>query len=75
MKNTYAKETHFSKCKSRQLLKMFCSDFTALQIASLNHLNRNTVNMWIKRISARILLMVEQEKMTNATTVQLDETY
>ena len=54
---------------------MFCGDFTALQIASLTHLNRNTVNMWINRIRARILLMVEQEKMTNATNVQLDETY
>ena len=47
MKNKYANGTHFSKCKFRQLLKMFCNDFTALQIASLTHLNRNTVNMWI----------------------------
>ena len=39
------------------------------------HWNRNTANLWINLVRERILTLVEQEKMTNATNVQLDETY
>jgi transposase-like protein len=75
MKNRYANETHFTKCKFRQFLQLFCKDLTALQIASLTHLNRNTVNLWINRIRARILFIAEQEKLCNADNVQADETF
>ena len=75
MKNKYANGTHFSKCKFRKLLALFCKDFTALQIADLTHLNRNTVNLWVNRIRQRLVILVEKEKMRNATHVQIDETY
>jgi transposase-like protein len=75
MKNRYADETHFSKHKFRKFLQLFCRDFTATQIAELLQVNRKTANLWINRIRARILLIVEQEKLRNATCVQMDETY
>jgi transposase-like protein len=75
MKNPYAKETHFSKRKFRQFLKLFCRDFTALQIADLMHINRNTVNLWINRIRCRIQILVEIEASCKADNVQMDETY
>ena len=75
MKNPYAKETHFSKRQFRKLLQLFCKDFNATQIADLMHINRNTANLWINRIRARILLITEREKMNDAVCVQMDETY
>ena len=48
-------------------------DLTALQIAELTELNRNTVNSLINKIRARILLIVEQEKLMNANYVQMDD--
>ena len=75
MKNPYAKETHFSKRQFRKFLQLFCKDLNASQIADLMNINRNTANLWINKIRARILLITENEKMQNATLVQVDETY
>jgi len=75
VKNRYANGAHFTKKKFRLLIKYFCKEFTALQIADLLHINRNTVNLWINRIRDRIFLLVEQEKMYNAQCVQMDEIY
>jgi transposase-like protein len=75
MKNRYANETHFTKQKFRKLIKYFCMEFTASQTAELLHTSRNTVNLWFNRIRQRIMLLVEKEKLRNATCVQMDETY
>lgn len=75
MENPYAKETHFSKRKFRVFLKLFCQDFTALQMASLTHVNRNTANLWINRIRERIEKLSEKEKLQNALCVQVDEIF
>ena len=75
MENPYAKETHFSKRKFRVFLKLFCQDFTGLQMASLVHVNRNTANLWMGRFRQRIYDLSEQEKLKNATSVQIDETF
>ena len=75
MKNRYQNVSKLSDAKFRLLIKYFCKEFTALQIADLLHINRNTANLWINRIRDRIFLLVEQEKMHNAKYVQMDETY
>lgn len=75
MKNKYTGVTKISEAKFRLLIKYFCKEFTASQIAELLHINRNTANLWINRIRDRIFLLVEQEKMHNAHCVQIDETY
>jgi len=75
MKNTYLKRTRISTRQFRKFLQLFAKDFTALQIADLMNINRNTANLWINKIRMRILLIVEKEKLRNATNVQMDETY
>ena len=75
MKNPYINRTRISTRQFRKFLALFCKDFNAIQIADLMHWNRKTANLWINLIRQRILTLVEQEKMTNATNVQLDETY
>jgi uncharacterized hydantoinase/oxoprolinase family protein len=75
MKNTYANGTQFSKVKFRLLIRYFCKDFTALQIADLMHINRNTANLWINKIRQRIAVLVDKEKLHNAACVQMDETF
>ena len=75
MKNTYIKKTRISTRKFRLLIKYFCMELTALQIAELLQINRNTANLWINKIRERISLIVEKEKLTNADCVQMDETF
>jgi|GEM_PF-2483350 len=75
MKNTYSKRSRISTRQFRKFLQLFAKDFTTLQIADLLHLNRNTVTLWINKIRMRILLITEQEKLRDATCVQMDETY
>ena len=75
MKNTYSKRTRISTRQFRKFLQIFCMDLNATQIADLMNINRNTANLWINKIRARILLIVENEKMRGATHVQVDETY
>ena len=75
MKNPYINRTRISTRQFRKFLALFCKDFNAIQIADLMNWNRKTANLWINLIRQRISDLVEQEKMTNATNVQLDETY
>lgn len=75
MKNRYTSVSKLSEAKFRQLVRYFCEDFTTLQIAKLMHVNRNTVNLWVNRIRERIYEQVEEEKLKNATNVQMDETF
>ena len=75
MKNRYANGAHFTKEKFRLLIKYFCMEMTALQIAELLHINRNTANLWINKIRQRIYELVEKEKLKNAKYVQMDETF
>ena len=75
MKNKYISGTHISVRRFRQFLRYFAMDLTALQIAELSCMNRNTANLWINRIRMRILLIVEREKLTGADCVQIDEMY
>ncbi|MBT7519113.1 MAG: IS1595 family transposase, partial [Candidatus Marinimicrobia bacterium] len=48
MRNKYVRRSHISEKKFRQLVKLFSLDLDAIQISELSHLNRNTVNRYLK---------------------------
>lgn len=75
MKNRHQNVSKISDEKFRLLIKYFCKDFTVLQIADLLHINRNTASLWVNRIRQRIYELVEEERMSNSKSVQMDETY
>ncbi|MEO6761508.1 MAG: IS1595 family transposase, partial [Candidatus Saccharimonadales bacterium] len=59
MENKYFNRSHISEAKSRQLVRLFCEDMTATQIASLASLNRNTVNRLLTHIRQSIVAYCE----------------
>jgi transposase len=63
-----------SRAKFRQLLRLFALDLTATQIAQLVHLNRNTVNRYLRLIRQAIALYCERESPFSGD-VELDESY
>lgn len=74
MENKYLKRSHISEAKTRQIVRLFCEDITATQIASLTGLNRNTVN----RILTHIRIVIAKHcKATSPLSgeVEIDESY
>ena len=59
-KNKYVNRSKISEAKFRQIVKLFCLDLNANQIAELSSLNRNTVNRYLKAIRQRIAAYCEQ---------------
>ena len=74
MRNKYVKRSHISEKKFRQLVKLFSLDLNAVQISELSHLNRNTVNRYLKAIRARIAEVCETESPLSGE-VEIDESY
>ena len=60
-KNRYAKSSKLSEAKFRLLVKLFAADLTAVQIAQLSSVNRNTVNRYLRLIRERLLHLKETE--------------
>lgn len=54
MNNKYVNRSKISEAKFRELVRLFSMDLTAIQIAELSGLNRNTVNRYLKGIRQRI---------------------
>ncbi|MBW1789731.1 MAG: hypothetical protein JRK53_24470 [Deltaproteobacteria bacterium] len=54
MRNKYIRRSKLSEGKFRELLRCFCLDLDAVQIAALVRLNRNTVNRYLRLIRQRI---------------------
>jgi transposase len=75
MKNPYVKQTHLGARKFRQILQLFCADLTAVQIAALTHINRNTVNRLVQLLRQRIAALAEQESCFTAGEIEVDESY
>ena len=44
MKNKYAKRSRISEARTREVVRYFAVDLTALQAVALSGLNRDTVN-------------------------------
>jgi len=72
--NKYVYRSRISEAKFRQLLKLFCLDLTATQIAELTHLSRNSVNKYLKAIRQRIAQLCEAESPFSGQ-VEVDESY
>jgi len=66
--------TRISRAKFRQILRFFALDLTAVQIAELTHLNRNTVNRYLKLVRCAIASFCESESPFTGE-VELDESY
>ena len=73
-KNKYVKRSRISEKKFRQLVKLFSLDLDAIQISELSHLNRNTVNRYLKAIRNRIAQFCEVESPVKGE-VEIDESY
>ena len=74
IKNKYANRSKISEKKFRQIVRLFCLDLDALQIASVTGLNRNTVNRYLKAIRQRIAAYC-QEQSPFSGEVEVDESY
>lgn len=61
MKNKYLKGAHLSERKVRELLKLFCEDLTATQIANITGISRITVNAYFKLIRTHIARFCEDK--------------
>ena len=66
--------TQISRAKFRQILRLFAVDLTAVQIAELVHLNRNTVNRYLTLIRQAIASYCESESPFSGE-IELDESY
>ncbi len=53
-KNRNVKSSKLSEAKFRLLVKLFAADLTAVQIAQLSGVNRNTVNRYLRLIRERL---------------------
>ena len=63
-----------SRAKFRQILKLFALDLTALQIAEITNLNRNTINRYLKLTRTLIADFCEQQSPFSGE-VECDESY
>lgn len=54
MNNKYVNRSKISEVKFRELIRFFSLDLTAIQIAELTGLNRNTVNRYLTEIRKKI---------------------
>ncbi|MFH2061262.1 MAG: IS1595 family transposase [Pseudomonadota bacterium] len=76
MKNKYAKRSKISEAKFRQLIKLFAHDLDAQTIASLNNLNRNTINRYLLLIRQRVAEFCEkQQPMQGEIEVEVEKPY
>lgn len=60
MKNKYLKGSRVSERKFRLLLKLFCEDLTATQIANISGISRVTINSYLKLIRITIAQYCEE---------------
>lgn len=74
MENKYFRRSHISEAKSRQVVRLFCEDMTATQIASLTGLNRNTVNRLLTQIR-RVIVRYCETVSPLSGEVEIDESY
>lgn len=67
MKNKYARHSKISEAKIRQIVRLFSLDLTALQIAALSGINRNTANRYLFAFRERIARYCEAESPVRGT--------
>ena len=75
MKNKYFIGSHISERKFREIIRYFSTDLTAIQIAHLARINKNTVNNILKEVRVRVAEFCEQESIFKTGEVEMDESY
>jgi transposase-like protein len=73
-KNRFVNFSKISEYKFRQIVKLFAYDLTAIQIAQITGLNRNTVNRYLKAIRKRIAEFCELQSPFSGE-VEIDESF
>lgn len=73
-KNAFANRSKISEAKFRQLLRLFCLDLNANQIAQIASLNRNTVNRYLMEFRKVIAAYCEQTSPMSGQ-IEVDESY
>ncbi len=74
IKNRYIKRAKISEAKFRQIIRFFIYDLDAKTIASLTHINRNTVNRYFALIRKRIVEFCEIQSPVQGE-IEVDESY
>ena len=72
--NRYKNRSKITNAKFRQILKLFCVDLNASQIAELSSLNRNTVNSYLIKFRLRIAAICETQSPYSGE-VEVDESW
>lgn len=67
MRNKYVNRSKISEAKFRELIRFFSLDLTAIQIAELTGLNRNTVNRYLTEIRKKITRYSQVTSPLNTT--------
>lgn len=73
MKNKYLYHSHISEKKFRQILKLFCKDYTAFAVNDATGISRITINKLYALFRKRILSLVNNDLLNNE--VEIDESY
>lgn len=73
MKNKYLYRSHILEKKFRQILKLFCKDYTAFVVSDATGISRITINKLYSKFRKRILLTVDNNLLDNE--VEIDESY
>ena len=73
MKNKYLYRSHISEKKFRQILKLFCKDYTAFTVSDATGISRITINKLYANFRKRILKITDQRLLDNE--VEIDESY
>jgi len=63
--NRYIYHARISEAKFRQIVKLFCLDLNAVQIAEISHLSRNSINKYLKALRERIVELCDLEYKAN----------
>jgi transposase-like protein len=74
MKNKYASRSRISERKTREIVRYFSADLTALQAAQLSGLNRNTINRFYRGLRERIFVACEAQRPMFGI-VEVDESF
>jgi len=73
MKNKYFNRSHISERKFRQILKLFCKDYTAFAVGDSTGISRITINKLYAVFRKRILSVINNDPLNNE--VEIDESY
>ncbi len=74
MRNRYVVRSRISEASFRRFLRHVAADLTAVQIATLTGLNRNTVNRLLACLRERMAEACEMERPFDGT-IEVDESY